>query len=380
MSERPPFFTLIDGGEVWTPDPIGVASVLAAGESIVAIGDVDRRAIEATGLDYQIIDARGAIVCPGFIDPHEHIIGGAGEEGFGTRTSEVTAEELVRSGVTSVVGLLGTDTITRHLTSILAKTRQLEAAGLSAWMYTGGFPVPTPTITGSITGDLVIVDKVIGVGEIAIADERAAEPTVQELARLVSEALVGGRVGGKAGVTHFHTGPSARYLSILHRLLDEYDIPPQYIYATHITRSQGLMDDAIALAKRGAWVDIDTVDDNLEDWVPYYFEHGGPEGRLTMSSDAHTADGTVEKLRANVVRCVRDVGMPLDRVLSLVSRNTAEVLGLHRKGSITTGMDADLLVLDRRTLDIVHVVARGRAMIGMGQPVHGVEAEAEDTG
>lgn len=363
MSEQPPFFTLIDGGDIWTPDPIGTGSVLVAGETIVGVGNIDRRAIEATGLGCHVIDAAGAIVCPGFIDPHQHIIGGAGEEGFGTRTSEVTPEELVRSGVTTTVGLLGTDTITRHLTSILAKTRQLESAGVSAWMYTGGFPVPTPTITGSITSDLVIVDKVLGVGEIAIADERAAEPTVQELARIVSEALVGGRISGKAGVTHFHTGPSNRRLSILHRLLDEFDIPPRYVYATHITRSRELMDDAIALANRGAFVDIDAVDDNLEDWVPYYFEHGGPEGRLTISSDAHTADGTVEKLRSNVVRCIRDVKMPLDRVLSLVTRNTAEVLGLLRKGHIAEGMDADLLVLNRTTYAVEHVIARGRHLL-----------------
>ena len=367
MSDRPPFFTLIEGGEVWTPDPIGVTSVLAAGESIVAIGEIDRRAIEATGLGCQIIDASGAIVCPGFIDPHQHIIGGAGEEGFGTRTSEVTAEELVRSGVTTTVGLLGTDTITRHLTSILAKTRQLESAGVSAWMYTGGFPVPTPTITGSITGDLVIVDKVLGVGEIAIADERAAEPTVQELARIASEALVGGRISGKAGVTHFHTGPSERRLSILHRLLDDYDIPPRYVYATHITRSRELMDDAVALAKRGAWVDIDTVDDNLGDWLPYYFEHGGPGDRLTISSDAHTSDGAVEKLRSNVATCIRDLGMPHDAVLSLVTRNTAEVLGLQLKGRIAEGMDADLLVLNRTTLAVEHVIARGHQLLDNGE-------------
>lgn len=367
MSEQLPFFTLVEGGDIWTPDHIGTGSVLVAGETIVGVGDIDRRAIEATGLGCQVIDAAGSIVCPGFIDPHQHIIGGAGEEGFGTRTSEVTAEELVRSGVTSVVGLLGTDTITRHLTSILGKTRQLESAGMSAWMYTGGFPVPTPTITGSITGDLVIVDKVLGVGEIAIADERAAEPTVQELARIVSDALVGGRVGGKAGVTHFHTGPSDRRLSILHRLLDDFDIPPRYVYATHITRSRELMDDAIALANRGAWVDMDAVDDNLEDWVPYYFEQDGPMHRLTISSDAHTADGTVEKLRSNVVRCIRDVGMPIDAVLSLVTRNTAEVLGLAKKGRIGEGMDADLLVLDPQALDIIHVISRGRPMVDNGE-------------
>lgn len=361
-----PFFTLIEGGELWTPDPAGTGSVLAAGDTIVAVGEVDRRVIEATGLGCHVIDAGGAIVCPGFIDPHQHIIGGAGEEGFGTRTPEVTVEELVRSGVTTVVGLLGTDTITRHLTSLIAKARQLEAAGLSAWMYTGGFPVPPPTLTGSITADLVIVDKVIGVGEIAIADERAAEPTVQELARLVSEALVGGRIAGKAGVTHFHTGPSDRRLSILHRLLDEFDIPPRYVYATHITRGKELMDDAIALGNRGAWVDIDTVDDNLGDWLPYYFEQGGRRDRLTVSSDAHTADGAVEKLRSNITSCVRDGGLPMDAVLSLVTRNPATALGLARKGRVAEGMDADLLVLERQTFEIQHVVARGRRIVESG--------------
>ena len=41
---------------------------------------------------------------------------------------------------------------------------------------------------------------------------------------------------------------------LLHALLDRYDIPAKNLHATHITRSHDLLEDAVALAKRGAYV------------------------------------------------------------------------------------------------------------------------------
>src|SRR5689334_23705184 len=171
-------FTLIEHGEVYAPESRGVQPVLLAGDKIVKIGAVDGAKLAALELPCEIVDAAGCLVTPGLIDPHEHVIGAGGEEGFASRTTEVPLSQLLKNGITTAIGCLGTDTTTRHLSSLLGKVRQLEADGLTAYMYTGGFQVPPPTLTGSVMDDLVLIDKIIGVGEIAISDTRSVAPTL----------------------------------------------------------------------------------------------------------------------------------------------------------------------------------------------------------
>ncbi len=359
--------TLIRNGQLHTPAPGGAESVLLVGERIARLGPVDEGALRALGVPYEVVDASGCVVVPGLVDPHEHLIGAGGERGFSTRMPEVSLEQLALGGVTTVVGCLGTDSITRHLGALVGKARQLREAGVSAYLYTGGFHLPPRTLTGSVEGDLVLIDCVIGVGEFAISDTRSSQPDVRELARVVASAYVGGRISGKAGVTHFHAGPGRGLLKPLHALLDEHDIEPASVYVTHINRTEALMDDAIALARRGCFVDIDTVDERIGPWLQYYREHGGPFERLTVSSDAHTPGAHPGRLREELVAAVREDGLALGEVLPLFTAHPAAALKLHRKGRLEQGMDADVLILRERTLEVVHVFARGRPLVRDGR-------------
>ncbi len=359
---------LIENGEVYTPDRVGVQSILLAGDKIVKIGEIDGGKLASSGLECEVIDATGCYVTPGFIDPHQHILGAGGEQGYSSRSPEVTLSEILRAGTTTVVGCLGTDGTSRHLTSLLSKARGLENEGVTTYIYTGNFQVPTPTITASILDDIVIIDKVIGIGEIAISDVRSSQPTVQELARIVSQGAVASILTGKAGVTHFHVGPTKKYLSILHTLLDEYDIDPKHIHATHITRSKELMDDAIKLARRGAYVDTDTIDEGMGEWLKYYLENDGPPSQFTLSSDAHAGSST-NRLYEEFVSSVLKYKLSLDTILPFFTLNTATVLKLENKGRLAKDADADVLVLKKDTLEIKHLFARGRHMIKDGEVI-----------
>ena len=68
--------------------------------------------------------------------------------------------------------------------------------------------------------DIVLIDEIIGAGEIAIADRRGAQFDARELARLASDCYVAGTLTGKAGVLHMHTGELPERLSIVRELLD----------------------------------------------------------------------------------------------------------------------------------------------------------------
>lgn len=362
-------FTLIQGGDLYSPQPQGQQSLLLAGNQIAKVGVIDPQPLLAADVDLTVVDATGCVVVPGFIDPHEHLIGAGGEAGFASRMPEILASQILTAGITTVIGLLGTDTVTRHLASLHAKASQLWAEGITAYFYTGGFELPPSTLAGSLMNDLVMIDKVIGAGEIAISDQRWVDPQLDPLAHVVTETRVGGMMSGKAGVTHFHVGPGKKRLALLHELLDNYDIPPASLYPTHINRNEALIDDGIALAKRGAYVDMDTTEETLGEHLAYYRKQGGPLAQLTVSSDAHTPGGSPRKLYEQFVNCACEHHWALAELLPFFTSNPAQVLQLSAKGALEKGKDADVLVLDRQTLAIVHLFAGGRQLMKDGQVV-----------
>jgi beta-aspartyl-dipeptidase (metallo-type) len=358
-------FTLIQGGDVCTPEPLGMQDVLMSQGTIVRIADIDARAIEKAGFAVDVVDASGCWVTPGLVDVHEHLLGGSGEKGFQTQTPEIFLSEVVGSGITTVVGCLGVDTTTKTLPGLLAKVKAFNAEGITAFLYSGGYNVPPVTLTGSIRSDMMLVEEVIGAGEVAIADARSTEPSVAELARLVRDAYAGGLLSGKAGVTHFHVGSGNARLCQVRSLLNDHEIAPCLLYPTHVERSEALMLEAVELSRKGVTVDVDTVERDLMQWVRFYMEHGGNPGRLTASSDAaiNSPATLLEQLRA----CVLEGGLDLWQVLAFATVNPARVLGLKHKGRLHESADADVLLLRKESLELQAVFARGRRFVSDGR-------------
>jgi beta-aspartyl-dipeptidase (metallo-type) len=378
--------TLIRGGEVFAPEPLGRKDVLVAGGVIVAVGEPGRLA--AGGFEMEVVDAAGRRVVPGLVDPHVHILGGGGEGGPATRAPEIRIEDIVASGVTTVIGCLGTDGVTRHMTSLLAKARALEAEGVSTFVFSGSYEVPVRTLTGSVRSDLVLVDKVIGAGEIAVSDHRSSQPTFDEIARLAAECRVGGMLGGKAGVLHLHLGDGRRGLELLFRLVRETEIPVTQAIPTHITRNRRLFEQGLDWAAAGGSVDVTVGPDPapgdpdvaFEELIAAFKERGLPLTRVTASSDGNgsmpvfDADGRLVRLtvatETDLLRKLREAVrkglLPLETALRIFSTNAADFYKLGRKGRIEPGRDADLLVLDG-DLGLVDVFARGKRLMAGGK-------------
>jgi beta-aspartyl-dipeptidase (metallo-type) len=351
--------TLLEGGDVHTPHHLGVASIVMAGESILAVGEVNRSALERSGVDVEVVDASGCLVVPALVDAHEHVLGAAGEEGYETRTGPVTADELTAAGIGAVVGCLGSDVTTRNLPALLGKVRELSSFGLAGYMHTGGFHVPPDSLTGDVMHDLVIVPEVVGLGELGIGDERALDRTVDQLLALLSKVMVGGRIASKKGVLHLHLGSLERGRALIRSLITEHEAPPAQIYATHINRD-GVIEFGAELSRYGAFVDIDAVDDAVPRWIGAFCDAGGRLEQLTVSSDARTDGGEPSKL----LRALRDLvgdGWPLEAALPLFTRNPATALGLRGVGTIEPGAFANVLVVEAEGLGPRHLWCRGRA-------------------
>lgn len=357
--------TLIENGKVFAPQSRGCQSVLIAEKRILKTGSVDRKAIDALGLEVDVIDATDCFITPGLIDPHEHLTGGSGERGYSTQTPEIYASEIVSAGITTVVGCLGVDTTTKLMPALLAKAKALKEEGLSAFVWTGGYNVPPTTITNSVRDDIMLIEEVIGAGEVAISDERSTEPTTHELARLANDAYIGGLLSKKCGVTHFHVGNKESRLRPLRALIEEHETPPAWLYPTHVERNEALMLEAIDLTHRGAFVDIDTVEEDLPQWLRFYLEHDGEPDRLTVSSDASIS--SPRTLFKQICACVLEHKFPFEQVLPLVTSNTARVLKLEDCGTLEAGKRADLLVLRKDSLEIKDVVCGGRRLMKDGR-------------
>src|SRR4051812_796273 len=276
---------LIEHGDLYDPEPRGTRSLLIANGQVEKIGYVDRRALDALGVEHEVIDAEGCAVVPGFIDPHEHLLGGSGEGSLALQSPELFLREIVRAGITSVVGTLGVDTTMKTIAGLLARVKALKEEGLSAWLWTGGYNVPPTTVMGSIREDMLFVDEVVGAGEIAISDERGLNQSSQELAKLVRDTHVGGLLTGKAGLSHFHVGEEVTGLKPLRDIIEDYQVQPEWLYPTHVQRNETLLREGIDLANAGAHVDMDVVEEDLHVWLKSYIENGGPLDRLTVSSD-----------------------------------------------------------------------------------------------
>jgi beta-aspartyl-dipeptidase (metallo-type) len=338
---------IVEHGNVLTPDPIGRATIVCAGGRIEKIAAEFSRH-DAGAFEPEVVDASGCLVVPGLIDCHTHLIGGSGEKGFASASGAISARELLAAGITTVVGLLGTDTTTKTLPFLLAKVKALRSEGLNAWMWTGGYDARS--LTGVVRDDIVLIEDIIGAGEVAIADRRGVHFDARALARLASDCYVAGTFTGKAGVLHLHTGELGEKLSILRELLD-MGVPAAALHPTHVNRNEPLLREAAELTRRGVAVDLDVVDEDLSDWLALF---DGDRSLVTVSTDSPIGRPAAlfEQLRT----------LPLEESLPFATRNPARILKLHDAGEIAAGKRADLLLIDEQTLELRTVIVNGRVV------------------
>ena len=364
---------LLTNARVFAPEDRGVQHLLIGGGRILAMsGDRNDLASKSAA----VIDIAGRRLIPGFIDGHAHVTGGGGESGFASRVPPQPLGRFTTAGVTTVVGVLGTDDTTRDTRSLLAQTRALREEGLGAWCHTGGYHLPPVTLTGSVRDDIVFLDPVIGIGEVALSDHRSSQPTLDELLRVASDAHVAGMISGKAGIVHLHLGDGSRGLELVRQALDRSELPGRVFNPTHVNRRKALFDEALQLARRGCSIDITAfpVDEAEDAWPAHvallrYLESGAPAERVTVSSDGggclpvFNDQGEIIEMDVGrpsmLLQTLQDLlqaGAALQTVLPAFTSNVATLLRLHDRGLVTPGRQADLVILgDKHRIDDVMV-------------------------
>lgn len=325
--------------------------------------------------DFEIINARNNYVIPSYIDNHEHIVGGGGEDGFISKIDEMSSIDILKNGVTTVVGVLGTDTLTRSVENLVSKTKALNSDDITAFCLTGGYQYPSPTIIGSVGKDIVFINEIIG-AKIAISDHRCYNPNKDDLIKLLSEIRVASLIAKKIGILNIHVGWGKGNMDVLFDILNETNIPINTIRPTHITNNKKVFEQAMELTRKNGYMDI-TIDEDIEKTY-YYLRKAHKIGNInyiTMSTDANGScpiwkDGKVLGMKKSdnsiIHRLVRylicEKKYSVNDAIRFVTSNPSKALGLQNKGEILEANDADMIIMDN-DYNIDTVISKGKTIV-----------------
>lgn len=378
-------FTIIKNANVFTPAPVGKKDILICGETIAAIED-SLDGIRLPG-EVQVIDVEGSTVTPGFFDQHVHLTGGGGEGGFATRVPPVMPSQLLRAGITTVCGVMGTEGTTKFPEELYAKVMGLRQEGLTAYMHTGSYQFPSPTITGNPRKDIICIEPVLGV-KLALADHRCSFPNDDEMLKLVADVRMGGMLSGKKGVLHVHLGDYGGAYEQFERIIAR-GLPRHHFSPTHTGREPKLFEQAIEFARKGGVIDITSGGGNYYPFVECVeraLKAGVDRSRITMSSDGNGSmpkfeNGVMVAIVAAPVNANHQMlkemvaaGIDFETALMMTTSNVADSLGV-KEARLAVGMKANLCVLTE-SLDIDTVIARGTTWVKGGKSVKLANFEA----
>ncbi len=363
-------FILIKNVELYNPIYQGKQDILICNDKIIKINP------NIVFEDAEVIDKSGFIAIPGIIDQHIHITGGGGEGGFHTRTPEVKLTDLIKGGVTTVVGLLGTDSLTQGVETLLAKAKALKTEGITAYCLTGAYSYPSPNITGSVEKDITFIDEIIGV-KLAISDHREPMITTDELKKLASVVRVASMIGSKVGNITLHMGDDKKGLQPVYDILKETSLPIKHFRPTHINRNQTLFTDGLKFLSMGGYIDL-TVGRAFKqlkaDLIKLQVENL-PLNHVTFSSDGNgswsnydefghlkeigisSCDGILKSMEYLIHQ-----GESIESIIQFGTSNVANALNLVNKGFIEVNKDADILILDKQ-FNLDTLLALGQIMM-----------------
>lgn len=369
---------LIKNADVYAPEHLGTRDIFLAGGKIVAMAEK----LDVTLPDLEVIDAAGHIVAPGLVDQHIHITGGGGEGGWHSRCPELVFSELVKAGVTTFLGVSGTDSMTRSVENLLAKVRGLKNEGASGWMWTSNYAYPVTTVTKDVRTDMLAIPEVLGV-KIALGDHRSSFPNQHEIMQILADVRVSGMLTGKTGFLHVHLGDFPYSFDIFDECVAQ-GMPIKHIRPTHVARHPEVFRRACEFAKKGGFIDITTGGGNYmgsaADAVRAALADGVPFDRITLSSDGHGSmprfneAGEMVGLGIGSIMCdietIRELKdeLGVEKALTPMTKTVAGALGLETKGGIAVGKDADLLFLTK-DLDIDWVFMMGKVAMRKGEVV-----------
>ena len=381
-------FKLLKNGHVYSPENLGVKDILLWEDRVIKIGEGLKIPEGFEGAEF---DLSGKIIIPGIVDTHVHITGGGGEGGFTTRTSEITFEEIAEAGVTTLVGVLGTDGYARRVEDVLVKCMALREEGFDCYFLTGSYTFPITTMRGSVAEDIIFNEYCLGTGEVAHCDHRGSLMRYEEFTRLAADTRNGARLAGLKGVLNIHLGNYPDPADFFIKACEEDITFRPLIVPTHVTRKYDVFDSCLKFLEYGGQIDITAGSDGDASQKSYGSVEGleiiykkyGTLDRVTMTSDGNGSapiwdelgnmigmgKGSSKVLLADLKKATKNGIIPFEETLRTMTTIPAAVYGLKNSaGKIVENGTANFAVLDEN-LDLVETILNGNLVWLKGKGV-----------
>ncbi|MCX5449760.1 N-acetylglucosamine-6-phosphate deacetylase [Streptomyces libani] len=357
------------------------------------IGDVHSRDVDlAEGVAGSVVDLTGHLIVPGFVDVHVHGGGGGSFSSADPEECLTVVETHRRHGTTSMVA----STVTGELPDLArqaAVLAELVQQGELAGIHFEG-PFISPHRCGAHQPELLrdpdpadvrkLLDAAHGTTSMmTVAPEL---PGGLESVRLLADAGVIAAVGhtdssydatreaidaGATVATHlFNAMPALghRAPGPVAALLEDERITVELINdGTHLHPAVLQLAVREAGAERVAFITdamgAAGMNDGMYPLGPMQVEVKDGVARISEGPTAGSIAGSTLTLDRAFKRAVTLDGLTIDQAVQALSANPARLLGIDgRAGSLQTGKDADLVVLDA-SYDVVGVMRRGEWLV-----------------
>lgn len=374
-------FRLLKNGHVYSPQDLGIKDILLWEDRIIKTGE-DLKI--PAGFNGEISDFSGKIIIPGIVDTHVHITGGGGEGGFTTRTSEITFEEIAEAGVTTLVGVLGTDGYARRVEDVLVKCMALREQGFDCYFLTGSYTFPITTMRGSVAEDIIFNEYCLGAGEVAHCDHRGSLMRYEEFIRLAADTRNGARLAGLKGVLNIHLGNYPDPADFFIRACEEDITFRPLIIPTHVTRKYDVFESCLKFLEYGGQIDITAGSDSSPahkscgsvDALEIIYKKYGSLERVSMTSDGNGSmpiwdelgnmigmgKGSSKVLLSDLKKATQRDVIPFEETLRTMTTTPAANYGLKNSaGKIIENGIANFAVLDDN-LDLASTILNGKTV------------------
>ena len=181
-------------------------------------------------------------------------------------------------------------------------------------------------------------------------------------------------------------------MDTLFSLIRNTEIPPTQLLPTHVNRTEELFKMGVEYIKEGGYIDFTTSSDEeflekgeltASEGLKKILDMNLPISHVTFSSDGNGSMPNfnekreliglklcnVSSLYGEVKKAILNKGIAIELALSTITSNVAKILKLKDKGEIKSGNIADFVLVNKESLEIEDVYAKGEQVVKDGIPI-----------
>lgn len=345
---------LLKNVDLYTPEHVGIKDILIDDSVIIKIDN------QIICNDCEIINCNGNIICPMFVDGHEHLFIGVNHDYWST-------EGIMKSGIGTIVGCLANEQSYNDVDKLINIINDINSSNLiTAYCLAG-----SKNYVEDTTNYILNNKNVIGI-KTALFQPQRPKPNLsyEKLKQDAIRTYNGGLKSGKSVQVHIHLDHpfsgrnketieniNSGHLDNLHwidKIVEETSVPYSLFKLTH---AQKYYDRILEYANKGCFIDYTAFsgdyDTRFDCLVKAIKDKSVDLSKISISSDlgimiteqGHLGEETPISLLNTIRKLALEKGLLLEDILKMVTSNPAILINKDC-GIIKENSPYKLLMLD----------------------------------